>query len=500
MIVCNVGLKFYESTLPVLLIGGVLFLCVCAFHRSSVHYSNRWIFGVVMTTVLFLFGVWRMDSRDREVRVEWNDQKQAYRGWVTGMPQEKTKSRLIPLDVGGKCVWLYLPKDSLSAKLKCGDEIFFYTCIQKPRNWNDSIGFNYAEYLVHQGVSGTAYAGKKYWKKGIRTREPDWKQKALMFRAKLVDRYRQWGFTGNELSVIAALTLGDRSALDADLRNHYSIAGASHVLALSGLHLSIVAGILSALLLLRPHSRRGLWIRGIIILLALWIFAFITGLSGSVVRSSVMFTIIIVGRCLRRDGLLLNSLALAALVMLLYDPFYLWSVGFQMSFLAVAGIAWFMPIFHKCMFASRFRLIRYIQEVIWVSVAAQLGVAPLVVYYFHNFPLYFLFTNLGVIPLAGFILLHSVLLWLSLPFAWLHDLLVQSLQHVLHLLNSFVFWIGNLPGASFHCSCSAIDVLLYYWLILCLLALWHYRTVRPLVFMSVGILSYSFIQVCPLVL
>lgn len=441
-------------------------------------YANRWLFGAVLALTLFCLGAWRTDCRNREVRVQWSEERQAYRGWVSGRTEEKARSRLVPVEVGGRQVLLYLPKDSASSRLACGDEILFHAHVRPPRNRGADIGFDYAAYLFRQGVSGTAYAPAGSWRQGPGHRPPGLKRRALQWRDELVGCYRAWGFAGDELSVIAALTLGDKSELDADLRASYSVAGASHVLALSGLHLGIVVAILSTLLLWRPTSRRVLWVRGLLLLAALWAFAFLTGLSGSVVRSAVMFTVLIVGRCLGRRGLLLNSLALAAFAMLLYDPFYLYDVGFQLSFMAVAGIALFMPVFRRRAYKGRLRVVRHAHDLLWVSVAAQLGVAPLIACYFDNFPVYFLLTNLLVIPLSWCILVASVGLWLSTLFPVLHGWMVALLQVLLRLLNDSVVWVAGLPGASFGVSFSALDVVCCYWLLAGLLVFYHLRSAR----------------------
>ena len=460
-----------------MLAGGVLLLLL---FLGRLGYRWRWSFGAVLAFVLFCLGAWRAVDRSNQVRTDWSDERQAYRGWVSGVPEEKRRSRLVPVEVNGRQVFLYLPKDSLSAGLTCGDEVLFFTRITPPRNWSADIGFDYATYLLRQGVSGTAYAGNGAWQKGPGRRALTWKQQALLLRQKLVDKYRDWGLEGDELAVVAALTLGDKSELDADLKESYAVSGASHILALSGLHLNIVAGLLSALLLFHVGRGWSRWARGLLILAALWAYAYITGLSGSVVRSAVMFTVFILGQCLGRRGLLLNSLALAAFAMLLYNPCYLYDVGFLMSFLAVAGIALFMPVFRQWVVCKRFWVSRYVQELLWVSVAAQLGVSPLAAYYFDNFPLYFLLTNLVVVPLSGIALVIAVALWMVAWWPALHELVADLLQWSLRLMNDAVIGVSRLPGASLDVSFLSVDVVLYYWVLVGLLVFYHVRSARVL--------------------
>lgn len=483
IIICNAGLLCAEWTHPIVMMIGCVFsfLLLVVTERFN-SYTHRYLWGMSLMIFLFCLGFLRMDLCRRNVVTEWSKEQTVYRGWVSGIPEEKMKSWMIPLEVNNRQILLYLPKDSCAANLKCGDEIYFYTRIYKPLNRGDVKEFDYASYLLHQGISGTAYASADNWKKAKGKRALTWKQSALNIRESLIENYRSWGFSDDELAVVSALTLGDKRMLDDSLKMSYSVAGASHILALSGLHLGIVAGILSTLLFFRPSFGKRLWLRGILIILSLWVFAYITGLSGSVVRSAVMFTIFIIGRCMNRRGVLLNSLAMAAFVMLLYNPFYLYDVGFQMSFMAVIGIALFMPVFQKLKLFSENSLFNYVQNLMWVSVAAQLGVAPLVIYYFENFPVYFLLTNLIVVPMSFLILTCSVILWSVCWFEWLHQWLVDGLQMLLWGLNNAVLYISHLPMASISISFSWMELFVCYLLLLLSLVYYYRRSIRSILY------------------
>ncbi len=478
---CNAGFLCSEWALPVMIMTGcAFFFSLLALGNHGCGYTYRNLWGILLMMVLLLSGFLRMYLVQKDVVWEWSKEQAAYKGWVAGIPEEKEKTRMIPVEVNGKRVLLYLPKDSCSGSLDCGDEIYFYARIYKPLNKGDADEFDYAAYLLRQGISGTAYANAQNWIKAGGKRALTWKQSALKIREKLISAYRSWGFSDKELAVIAALTLGDKSMLDDSLKNSYSIAGASHILALSGLHLGIVAGILSSLLFFRPSYGHRLWLRGVLIILSLWLFAYITGLSGSVVRSAVMFTVFIIGRCLHRKGVLLNSLALAAFVMLLYNPFYLYDTGFQMSFMAVLGIALFMPVFQRFRIISNNRIVNYLQDLVWISVAAQLGVTPLVIYYFEKFPVYFLITNLIVVPLSFLILSCSVLAWACCWLDWLHEALADGLRLLLAGLNSAVGHISIFPLSSISLSISLPELSVCYVLLLLLLIYYHKRSARPI--------------------
>lgn len=234
------------------------------------------------------------------------------------------------------------------------------------------------------------------------------RQQALLVRELVVRRYEEWGLDGDVLAVVSALTVGDKSDLTPELKATYSASGASHVLALSGLHIGILAGILTLLLYPLRLFPLGRSLTGVLTVLLLWAFAFLSGLSASVVRAVTMFSLY-VGASFFLEGRFSGflSLSLAAFLMLLYRPFYLFDVSFQLSFLAVWGILLFYPVFSGWLPAGC-RRIRWLWNTLSVSMAAQLGTLPFVLFYFGAFPTYFLLANLLVTPLAVCILGSSL--------------------------------------------------------------------------------------------
>lgn len=236
------------------------------------------------------------------------------------------------------------------------------------------------------------------------------------------------GFNGQAYAVLAAMALGDKSSLSDELKEEYSVSGASHVLALSGLHLGIIYAILSLLF----SRRRWQIVSQVLILLAIWSYVFIVGMSASVVRSAVMLTVYSFVSLLNRNRLSLNTLSVAAVVILAGSPLYLYDVGFQMSFAAVL----FIIIFYRPLLEvmpGRIRNIPIIKQ-IWqmtaVSVAAQIGVAPLIAFYFGRFSCYFLLTNMIVVP-AATVILYGAVLTAAVSFQpWLQTLLAGLLLKV----------------------------------------------------------------------
>ena len=259
-------------------------------------------------------------------------------------------------------------------------------------------------------------------------------------RAKLLDRLSESGVDGSVYAVVAAMALGDKSQLTRELKDTYAVSGASHILALSGLHLGILYTLLSLLL----SRRRWQVLSQVVIIVCIWLFVFLVGMSASVVRSAVMFTVYALLSLGHRDKMSVNTLAFAAIVMLLLNPKSLFDAGFQMSFMAVLAILLFYPLFESVWsqpFLFDHRIFKWLWTMLSVSCAAQIGVAPLIAYYFGRFSNYFLLTNLVVVPAATLILYLSLLVLLIPSLAYLLIYIVEALNHLLS-------WIATLPGAS----------------------------------------------------
>ena len=280
-------------------------------------------------------------------------------------------------------------------------------------------------------------------------------------REKLLERYSDNGIDGDTYAVLSAMTLGDKSALTCDLKDIYSVSGASHVLALSGLHLGIIYMLLSLFL----PSRRWPALSQLIIILAIWAFVFLVGMSVSVVRSAVMLTIYGLLSIGYRDKMSINVLSFTAIAMLMWNPLWLFDVGFQMSFMAVFAILLFMPLFDDVFSAEylmEHRWVKRLGGVVAVSFSAQLGVAPLIAFYFGRFSTYFLLTNFIVVPAA------MIILWLSIV-VLVFPSLAYLLLYIVQFVNAALLRITIIPGASIDgLHPSVTQVILIYVLIFCI--------------------------------
>ena len=293
----------------------------------------------------------------------------------------------------------------------------------------------------------------------------------LTQREVLLQRFAEAGLADDNYAIVAAMVLGDKSALSRDIKNTYSITGASHVLALSGLHLGIIYVLLSFLVV----GRRWQFLTQILIILSIWAFVFLVGMPTSVVRAAVMLTVYALLALGHRNKMSINTLAFTAIVMLLFQPSALFTISFQMSFMAVLSILLFMPLFEG-VFSEEYlmthRWVKWLWGMVAVSCAAQIGVAPLIAYYFGRFSCWFLLTNFIVIPAAMLILYLSLLVLLVPQLAFL---LVQ----VVSGLNSALAKIAQLPGASIDgLHPTLTQTMLVYVVILCVYVLLRLRLSR----------------------
>lgn len=270
--------------------------------------------------------------------------------------------------------------------------------------------------------------------------------------------------TGDELGVAKALILGDRSSLDAEITNKFGNTGAMHVLAVSGLHVGILVQILT--LILSVFNR---WISKnqalVFALVIVWIYSLLTGFSASVVRSAVMFTILSGSTLLGRNYLNYNSLFFSVVLILAWNPHFLYDIGFQLSYLAMLGIFMFYKPLSKVI-VSKYKVVRQIIEGTMVGIAAQIMTVPLTLYYFHQFPNYFIITNIGLMIFSFLILALGLALF---SFSWIKifgKFLAWTLSISLTVMLVIISVIDALPGAvAFGFELSPLAVLILFVLI-----------------------------------
>lgn len=251
-----------------------------------------------------------------------------------------------------------------------------------------------------------------------------------------------------EKSILATITLGYREGMDREVKRSFSVTGVAHLLAVSGFHVAIVCGFLSLFLSFLPKNAFYKWLRYLLTISLLWCFVVITGFAASAIRAGLMLTLYLTGRTLRRrtDGY--NTLAASAFCMLVFDPFYFFDIGFQLSYLAVLSILYLQPRLQG-LIEVRNPLVAAPWSWITVTLAAQAGTTLLCLYYFRQFSLVFLCTNLPLTFLATF-LIPAGLIWILLPVSFPgYELLQQLVEKMTHLLLHIVEAFSRVPGATF---------------------------------------------------
>lgn len=467
-----------ESAVPMLPVLAGMIVVALALWKFE-HLQSMAICGCSL-----VLGVFLMQRQRESLSVEWSDGEVCYEAVVLSDPVEKPKTMAVDILLTDnhqlKC---YLYKDDRSRALRIGDGLRIQSRIRENSDWRRGT-FNYRRYLETHGFTGSTFVSSRKWERTeiSLTNLSRLERTKLFFlkqRSRLLQRFATHGLSGDRYAVVAAMTLGDKSALTEDIKDVYTVTGASHVLALSGLHLGIIYTLLSLLIV----GKRWRMVSQILLMIGIWTFVFLVGLSTSVVRSAIMLTTYALLSLGHRDRMSVNTLAFAAMVILLQNPMSLFDVGFQMSFAAVGSILLLMPLFERLCpqgYMLDHPLLKWLWSLIAVSCAAQIGVAPLIAYYFERFSTYFLLTNLIVVPAATLILWLSVIVLVFPSLAFL-------LLYIVGKLNTVLAMIAVIPGASISLHPTALQVAMVYiviaaivLLIVRLSSVRHIRTEQPM--------------------
>lgn len=343
-------------------------------------------------------------------------------------------------------VLLTLEKDSAAQKLQKGDYIQFEPNFREISPNKNPEAFDYKKYMFFHLISKQSYLKSKKWKRITNNKSPILADKIATIRQNLLQKYKTYHINGDELAVLSALTLGYKNELDSEIKNAYTHTGAIHVLAVSGLHVGIVYFIINYLLRFLNKTKLIRFFRLIITLSAIWFFAFLTGGAASVLRASLMFSFIAIGSLLNRSSSIYNSIFASAFFLLLWNPFLLFDLGFQLSYAALISIVYFQPLIAKW-FTFRYKIFQWAWDISAVSLAAQIGTLPITLYYFHQFPLYFWLSSWIVIPVATIIIWLAFLFFIFSNISVVAQILASSLSQIIHYQNIIIKQIEQWPYA-----------------------------------------------------
>ena len=427
--------------------------------------------------------------------------------WIGATIREKLKSshqnnRYIALieTINGKTqsgkIILNCSKDEGIKTFEVGMQLRFKAQLIKntpPKNPNQ---FDYSSYLKNKQIYAQVYLEPSsiLWHK-IPSKSI-WYYTSRI-RSRIVYHLQQSGFDETALPVAMALILGQQQDIDSTITKDYQYAGAVHILSVSGLHIAAIVWFLNYILMPIPNNRKGSLLKLMISLVSLAFFGILAGLAPSVVRSITMFSFVAVGHYLRRSTTMYHTLVVSMLLILLFQPYFLFDVGFQLSYAALFFIVWLQPLLAKN-WNPKNKISRFFWNIITVSFAAQIGTLPLSLYYFHQFPGLFFISNLVVLPLLGIIMIVGVIVMGVAAFSSMPVWCIKPLECGITLMNNVIHWVASLEQFVFVNVPFNFDLLLASYFIIIAMTLWFtkrnfYRTVALLC--SIAIVQLVFIKI-----
>ena len=383
-----------------------------------------------------------------------------------------------------------LSKESTAKNINVNARILTTAVLQNVKPPLNPYQFNYKNYLENLGIYHQIFL-KDQVVLAIPQSPKSIMDYAQAIREMFNKRLQKLAFKPIEHALINALLLGQRQDITTDVYEDYAKAGAIHILAISGLHIGILLLILQFIMKPLLYFKYGKFVRLLMILCLLWSFAIIAGLSPSVVRAVTMFSLFAIVRGLKRASNSLNTLAVSAFILLLVRPGFCFDVGFQLSYAAVASIIIVKPVLDKW-WHIKHRIGNWFLDLFKVSIAAQIGVLPLSLYYFHQFPGLFFVTNMVVVPCLIVILGLGILMLVLIGIHQAPDLLIQILRWFIQLMNRFVEWVASKEAFLFDQISFDLTALILSYLILFLLRIfYHKKTFKNLIVLGVCIVVFQ---------
>ncbi len=417
--------------------------------------------GMIGLLLIFLLGYAHIrlqtESGDDDHLLHCSERVTRFRAVVTRFAEERERSWKIEARVDGVCTssWesrrggivLYLSKDDFPEPFVYGDILLIRRQPQLPDPAMNPGQFDYRRYLSFRNIYHQCYVrGRDV---SLIGHAPDNVVRDFAYKGRrwAEQALRRYVRGDREQAVASALVLGVTDGLDQDLLEAYSGTGTMHILAVSGLHISVIYLILLRILSPLNRSGKGRWVVAVISLCSLWLYALITGLSPSVLRAVMMFSFLAIAKPWARSTNVHNTLAVSALCLLVYDPFLVFSVGFQLSYMAVMGIVSIYPRLLQ-LWEPRHLVTVEVWKAGAVSIAAQVATLPVSLLYFHQFPNYFLVSNLLVVPLSFVVLITGLVVIGVGSFSIVAGLIGLCLTWVIRFVNGIVFTMDSLPFAA----------------------------------------------------
>ncbi len=510
-LIAGILIQYYFVLPPAKIIipGITLIVLLVIFRFLPLIYRFRFsgVPGIFIALIMLFLGMFLTRQKDIRSEITWygnfHDSSSYILATLSEPPIEKAKSykvlatveSIIKKDSAYRTkgsILLYFAKDSGDDVPKYGDRIIISKQPQEIKNSGNPGAFNYARYSAFQQLFQQLYLKKSDWVLIGHTIPNDYNSYIFDARQKILDILDKYVPGNDEKAIAIALLIGYKIDLDKDLVQAYSNAGVVHLIAISGMHMAIIYSVLVWIFSKVPLVRNSKVTQLALILFCLWFFALLTGASGSVLRSAVMFSFIAIGLAVNKKTTIYNSMATSAFVLLCYNPYLLWDVGFQLSYFAVLGI-----VISQRYIANWFYLKNKILNSVWqltsVSLAAQLFTFPICIYYFHQLPLLFLVSNLIAIPLSTIALWACIILVIISPLQLFAIFCGKIIFVVIWLINHTVLFINSIPFSLWdNISLTVANTIVLY-LVVCSFLYWLIKKEKvAFKFALLSLLLFSF--------
>jgi len=447
----NFSITFLGITTLLLMLGYGLFVY---FYQKRPVFKLGFLSGVLMILFMMCFGITYHSLRE-PVTVDSNSEvllKVQIRKWIGETEKNnkyKAKIKSVPNDSLGYLIGkegiIYVSKSTNDVKIGSGSVLNTSGKLLPFDSPLMPYQFDYSQYLKNNRISFRLIVFDfdiSNYNKGFL----DLEMVLISFKEYLNKRFLENGMGKEEMAIMNAMFLGDKYLLTFEQKQAFVDAGAMHLLAVSGLHVGIIYLLVSWLFKKIFKNHRAVFIS---VFITLWLYALLTGFSASVLRASIMFSVIEIGRLSQRRIYIINLLSVSMFIILLIDPLFIYSVGFWLSHCAVAGIVLFYSYFDRLIY-FKFPPFRWLWSVLALSIAAQLGALPISIATFHQFPVLFILTNWMLIPIVTPVLVLGVLGAVFSPFSFLLQLIIPALSDLLTYMNHTTAVISELPYASLH--------------------------------------------------
>jgi competence protein ComEC len=439
------GIIFLSATLMLVISG---FTISIFFNRLQ----TNLIYGISLTVSLFLSGL-LLYRNEKDQLTTFEIKVITFTGTISDYPEEKENSNRIIIklkaeNLQGKTIpvkgsiLVYIKKGNPTEALLPGDILIFHCTPIAITNRGNPYEFDYRFFMENQGIKYFAFINSSDIIRHVIPTHRSLAHKALITREKIIDMYRQRGIRGERLALVSAITLGQKRMLDPEQKMYFMKAGVMHIMAVSGLHAIILS--MFVLTMLFFMKRKFNILRILITITVLWGFAFVTGLTASVLRATIMFSFLQAGKLMKRPSNGINSVLASAVCLILIRPSVIFDAGFLLSYSAVIFIISFYHDFYL-LFQCRSWLADKIWQSAAVTIIAQAGTLPLTIMLFNRFPTYFIFANITIVPISNLLIITGCMVPLLFRITFLSHFMAMILNHLTGLTEKLTIEAASLP-------------------------------------------------------